>query len=138
MGEEAKRSLFELVRYGIVGIASNLAAYLVFLFLTRMGVGPKLSMSLVYLAAVSFGFLGHKNWTFSQEGAWLSSGSRYALAHFLGYLFNFFILMVFVDYGGLSHEWVQAVAIFVVAGFLFLSFKFFVFAESKKPEAEAQ
>ena len=53
-----------------------------------------------------------------------------------GYLMNLAILFVFVDKMGFAHQWVQAVAIFVVAGYLFLAFKFFVFAAPPKaPES---
>jgi uncharacterized membrane protein (GlpM family) len=47
--------------------------------------------------------------------------------HASGYLCNLAILRVFVDRLGYPHQIVQAVAIFVVAAYLFLAFKMFVF-----------
>jgi hypothetical protein len=44
-----------------------------------------------------------------------------------GYLLNLFILLVFVDYFGYTHQVIQGIAIFIIAGFLFLVFKYFVF-----------
>ncbi len=137
MNEEADNPLGELIRYGIVGIVSNLAAYLLFLGVTHIGVGHKTSMTVIYVGAATLGFLGHKQWTFSRSGHWLRTGWRYAAAHSLGYLLNLGLLLTFVDYLGYPHQLVQAAAIFVVAGFLFLTFKFTVFALPQTPDAEA-
>ena len=53
--------------------------------------------------------------------------------HFLGYLINYAILIVMVDKLEYDHQWAQAVEIFVMAGFLFLTFKFIVFGEANLP-----
>ncbi len=134
MTTEGSRSVGQLFRYGVVGVVSNLIAYLIFLSLTHFGVEVKLSMTLVYLGAATFSFFGNKKWTFAQDGHWLSSGGRYVIAHVMGYLINFILLMIFVDHIGYPHEWVQAAAIFVVAVFLFITFKFIVFAETETTE----
>ncbi len=68
----------------------------------------------------------------------LSSGGRYVVAHVMGYLINFMLLMIFVDHIGYPHQWVQAAAIFVVAIFLFVTFKFIVFAETGTTEPSNQ
>jgi putative flippase GtrA len=57
----------------------------------------------------------------------LNSGARYLVAHIFGYLVNLLILLTFVDRLGYSHQWVQAAAIIVVATFLFVAFRYFVF-----------
>jgi hypothetical protein len=57
----------------------------------------------------------------------LGSSVRYFTAHFFGYFINLTILFIFVDQLGYGHQWVQAFAVFVVAGMLFIVFKFFVF-----------
>jgi putative flippase GtrA len=101
-----------------------------YLLITYLGVEPKLAMSLLYLIVASTNFIGNRQWTFTHKGALLGSGSRYLIAHAFGYVLNFFILLVFVDMLGYPHQWVQAVAIFVVAGFLFVSLKLFVFPAS--------
>jgi hypothetical protein len=43
-----------------------------------------------------------------------------------------FILLV--DMLGYPHQWVQIAAIFVVAGFLFIAFKYFVFRDTESRE----
>jgi putative flippase GtrA len=117
----------QLIRYGLVGVASNLTIYFVYLLITYLGVEPKIAMTLVYIIGASMGFIGNRKWTFAHRGDSTSAALRYVLAHLFGYLLNFLILVTFVDRLGYSHQWVQAAAIIVVAGFLFVIFKFFVF-----------
>ena len=121
----------QLLRYGVVGLGTNLALYFIYLFITYWGLEPKKAMTVLYIIGALMGFLGHRKWTFTHQGAFLGSGIRYFIAHLLGYLINFIILLTFVDKLGYSHQWVQAGAILVVAGFLFVAFRYFVFP---KPE----
>jgi putative flippase GtrA len=123
------RSVIQLFRYGLVGLASNLIGYLVYLCLTHFGTTPKITMSILYVVGATIGFLGNRKLTFAHKGNLLGAGVRYVIAHCFGYLINLTILVLMVDRLGYPHQWVQAAAIFVVAGFLFLVFKFFVFAE---------
>jgi putative flippase GtrA len=124
---EVRMSAAQLFRYGLVGIASNLTGYLIFLLITTMGIGPKTAMTMLYAVGATIGFIGNRTWTFAHHGTFLRSGVRYVIAHCCGYLINLAVLLTFVDVLGYSHRWVQAIAIFVVAGFLFVTFKYFVF-----------
>ena len=119
--------MLQLFRYGLVGIITNIALYSFYLLITYLGIEPKKAMTISYIVGASIGFVGHREWTFSHKGALLGSGARYCIAHLLGYLINFLILLTFVDRLGYSHQWVQAAAIIVVAGFLFVTFRYFVF-----------
>lgn len=128
--------LAQLLRYGLVGLASNLAGYFMYLLLTCLGVAPKTAMTILYVVAAAIGFWGNRKLTFAHKGELMKVGFRYVFAHCLGYLVNLSILVLMVDRLGYPHQWVQAIAVFIVAGFLFLMFKFFVFAEVKRsPEA---
>ena len=119
----------QLIRYGLVGVASNAAIYFIYLLITYLGVEPKTAMTLVYIIGASIGFIGNRKWTFAHRGDASGAALRYVLAHLFGYLLNFLILFTFVDRLGYAHQWVQAVAILIVAGFLFIVFKYFVFRE---------
>ena len=123
-----QRPAGQLVRYALVGLASNLSGYLVYLLITYYGVEPKAAMTLVYVVGATTGFFGNRLWTFAHKGAALKSGIRYGMAHLLGYALNFLILSILVDRLGYAHQWVQAAAIGVVAGFLFILFRGYVFA----------
>jgi putative flippase GtrA len=126
----AQRPVVQLARYGLVGLASNLSGYLVYVLITYWGSEPKRTMTLLYIVGASIGYFGNRQWTFAHKGG-LGAGGRYLIAHLLGYLINLLLLLTFVDRLGYSHQWVQAVAIFVVAGFLFLAFKYFVFPKGE-------
>ena len=121
------KSAIQLFRYGFVGIASNLTGYMVYLLLTHLGATPKLTMSLLYGIGALVSFWGNRELTFSHKGSLLGTWVRYAITHGFGYLINLTLLIVMVDQLGWDHQWVQAIAIFVVAGYLFLALKFFVF-----------
>lgn len=124
------RTTQQILRYALVGITVNLAGYLVYLLVTWLGVQPKSAMTSLYLLVVIAGFFGNRKLTFAHEGGMLGSGTRYALAHCAGYAINLSALVIFVDILGFPHQLVQACAVFLVAGFLFFAFKFFVFRES--------
>jgi putative flippase GtrA len=122
-----RKSAIELFRYGLIGITINLAGYLVYLLVTHLGATPKITMSLLYAVGVIVGFWGNRKLTFAYQGSLLGAGIRYVIAHCFGYFINLTMLIIMVDNLGYPHQWVQAIAIFVVALFLFLAFKFFVF-----------
>lgn len=122
-----EKGVLQLIRYGLVGVASNLAIYCIYLIITYLGVEPKTAMTFLYIIGASIGFIGHRQWTFSHRGNYFHSAIRYTVAHIGGYLINFLILLFFVDKLGYTHQAVQAAAIFVVAGFLFMVFKYYVF-----------
>lgn len=128
---DARSWMVQFFRYGLIGTLSNLLGYLLFLLITYWGIEPKTSMSLLYVTGAAIGFFGNRKWTFSHQGTWLSSGFRYCIAHLFGYSLNYSLLLVFVDLLGYSHALIQAIAIFVVAGFLFVMFKYLVFPEAR-------
>jgi len=121
----------QLFRYGLVGVATNLSLYFFYLLITYFGIEPKKAMTIAYIVGAFIGFVGHRKWTFAHKGALLGSGARYFIAHLFGYLINFLILLSFVDKLGYPHQWVQAAAIIVVAGFLFVAFRYFVFPKTE-------
>jgi putative flippase GtrA len=133
-----RQSAVQLFRYGLIGLASNFAGYLVYLCLTYLGIMPKIAMSVLYVAGATIGFLGNRRLTFAHKGSLAGAGVRYVVAHCFGYVINLSILILMVDKLGYPHQWVQAAAIFVVAAFLFLAFKFFVFPEAADSTGERE
>jgi putative flippase GtrA len=95
-------------------------------------------MTLLYIVGATIGYFGNRQWAFTHKGVVLTSGIRYFIAHFFGYLINFILLLMFVDRLGYSHQWVQAVVIIIVAGFLFLAFKYFVFSDVEGRNRDAK
>ena len=56
-----------------------------------------------------------------------------ALVHSLGMLINLVILSYFVKVAGFAHQWVQLAAILVVALYVFLAMRWFVFPSRQAP-----
>jgi putative flippase GtrA len=116
-----------VLRWGIVGVASNAAGYLVYLGLTALGVAPKLAMTVLYACGVAIGFAGNHAWAFEHGESVRRTLPRYLLAHAFGYALNFAMLWWFHDRLRIAHQLVQAVAILVVAVVLYLLMRSFVF-----------
>lgn len=116
------------IRYALVGICSNAIGYAVYLIATLLGgLNPKSAMTFVYCSVVLIGFLGNRAWTFQYSGKTSTTLVRYIAAHLIGYSINFMLLHIFTQILGYPHQIVQAVAIMIVALYLFTAFKYFVF-----------
>ncbi len=120
---------FQLLRYAIVGLVSNAVGYSFYLLLTHAGVAPKITVTLLYVSTATLAFVGNRRLTFQSRGRLMGPALRYAIAHSLGYLINLALQVVLADGAGIPHQWVQLAAVFIVAGFMFLAQRWFVFAE---------
>ena len=123
----------QIIRYATVGLASNLALYLAYLAITFLGVGHKTAMTVLYAIGVCVTFAFNRNWTFKHKGHIPKSFFSYLFIYALGYLLNFAALFLFVDKLGYSHQLVQGIMVFLVALFLFILQKTFVFASPVDP-----
>lgn len=121
-------TFLQLVRFSIVGIASNAALYLGFLALTGMGCGPKLAMSFMYVTGVALSFLGNRSWTFAHRGSRGTALRRHVAVYVAGYIFQWTLLFVLADLLRQPHALVQAGGVVVVAAGLFLAQKYWVFS----------
>lgn len=119
--------LMQIIRYGVVGVLNNLLSYLIYLLVTWLGLDPKVAVSLMYPISAFMAYHGHSRYSFSNHSGVSHKPFRYIGAHAVGYLSNLTILYVFHDLFGFPHQLVQGVAIFVLAGVLYLMFRFFVF-----------
>ena len=132
-----RSSVKQLFRYALVGTTINIVGYLVYLLITFLGITPKIAVTFLYIVGASVGFWGNRKLAFMHQGSLLGSGVRYIIVHSFGYFLNLAILILFVDMFGFAHQWVQAFAIFIVAGYLFLAFKFFVFSNLNESGANS-
>lgn len=130
----SQKSVIQLLRYGLLGIATNSVGFIVYLIFTHLGTTPKITMTCLYGIGVAISFWGNRKWTFRHNGSVAGSGLRYVIAYVFGYFINLAILMVMVDKLGYAHQWVQALAVFAVAIFLFIAFKFYVFRNSESAD----
>jgi putative flippase GtrA len=123
----SRQTFWQLMRYGLVGVTINGLGYLAYLGVTALGVPPKLAMTGLYAVGTGLAFWGNRAFTFSDNGEISSAALRFLGVYALGWVLNLLILMVFVDYFGASHALVQGMAILLVAGFIFVAQRVFVF-----------
>ena len=126
----SKKTLRQLFSYAWIGVLTNVLGYATYLALTYLWGAPKLTMTVLYFVGSSIGFLANRRFTFRHDGGIGVAGIRYLLAQVAGYLLNLVLLLLFVDWFDFSHQIVQAIAIVVVAIFLFVVLRIFVFAPS--------
>jgi putative flippase GtrA len=126
----SKKTLRQFFSYALIGVLTNVLGYATYLTLTYLWDAPKLTMTALYLVGASIGFLANRRFTFRHDGGIGVSGVRYLLAQVAGYLLNLVLLLLFVDWFDFPHQIVQAIAIVVVAIFLFFVLRIFVFAPS--------
>ena len=123
-------ALQQLIRYGVVGILNNLLGYVLYLLLTFYGLAPKIAITILYPIGMTITYFSHSTFSFSYQGRKLGSVLRYALTYFIAYGMNFMMLLILSDKLMFPHQAVQASAIFVVSGIVFLMLKYFVFLPS--------
>lgn len=124
-------ALRQVIRYGVVGVLNNLLGYLIYLLITLFGVDPKIVVTILYPVGAVTAYFGHSKYSFTYQGKNTHALLRYCIAHLVGYGVNLLMLFILSDKLKFPHQAVQALAIFVVAGILFLMFKYFVFPKTE-------
>jgi putative flippase GtrA len=117
-------------RFVIVGLASNIVLYLVYLLITTFGVRYKIAMTMLYVIGTLQTFALNARWTFKHTGHNKTPLVKYVLAYGACYLINISALILFVDRIGLPHQIVQGVMILIITVVMFLLQKFWVFTPS--------
>lgn len=120
----------EFVRYVVVGAATNVVGFLLYVLFTTLGVSPVLTISIFYPIHIGLAFFLNKKWTFSHEGRISTSAVRYLISYLGCYVLNVAVLKFFNGYWGFSHVLVQAVAVVVIVPLLFVTQKLWVFREN--------
>lgn len=124
----SKKSLRQFSTYALIGLLTNALGYSIYLVLTYLGGGPKLTMTSLYIVGTLVGFMANQRITFQQNFGNGVKWIRYIQAQVAGYLLNLTILILFVDWLNFSHQLIQAIAIIIVAIFLFIMLRVYVFA----------
>ena len=119
--------LFQVARYGVVGVLNNLLGYLIYLLVTWFWLDPKVAVTLLYPVGAVTAYFGHAKYSFAYSGSTSHSVLRYVIAHLIGYSVDVLMLYVLSDRLLFPHQIIQALAIVVVGGILFLLFRYYVF-----------
>ncbi|CAD6002674.1 GtrA family protein [Agreia sp. COWG] len=120
-----------VVRFGALGVANNLLAYAIFAGLTLAGVASIAAATITYVLGMVVSYLGNRSFTFRHTGSARRSLVRFLIVNAVGYGINVAILAIFVEHLGFNALLVQFVAIVIVAGFIFVSMRFWVFSGDK-------
>jgi putative flippase GtrA len=126
-------TLGQVGRYGVVGMLNNLLGYLIYLLVTWLWLDPKVAVTLMYPIGAATAYFGHAKYSFACSAHTAHGIARYAIAHLIGYGANIGMLYLFSDRLKYPHQLVQALAIVIVAGILYLLFRYFVFPNRSQP-----
>jgi putative flippase GtrA len=125
--------LRQIFLYGVVGVVNNSLGYGIYLGLTFLGLDPKITISMLYPIGAATAYFGHSRYSFDYTEKGFGAPLRYIVAHAISFNVNLSMLYVFWQLVGWPHQLVQAMAILVCAGVLFLLFKYFVFPGGRRP-----
>ncbi|WGS54150.1 GtrA family protein [Paraburkholderia sp. D15] len=128
----------QLARFVAVGIASNAILYVLYLAATSIGIGHKVAMTALFALGIVQTFVFNKKWSFQHSGSNGSAFIRYLGAYCAAYCINLAAMMIFVDRYHISDRLVQAVMIVVVAAFMFVAQRLWVFPASSRSFAEQE
>lgn len=121
------------MRFGIVGLASNAVLYGLYVLATSLGVQHTVAMTAVFALGVLQTFVFNKRWSFAYQGPRGGAMLRYLIAYAVAYAINLAAMLLLVDVEGFPHRIVQAVMVVVVAMFLFLAQRLWVFRSPSIP-----
>ena len=129
----------QLARFVVVGVISNAVLYLLYLAATSLGgIGHKAAMTALFALGIVQTFFFNKNWSFQHNGPSGLTFIRYIGAYCAAYGINFAAMVIFVDRYHISDRLVQAVMIVVVAAFMFVAQRLWVFPASRRSFAEQE
>jgi putative flippase GtrA len=117
-------------RFVIVGLASNLVLYLIYLLITALGLRYKIAMTLLYVIGTLQTFALNAHWTFQHGSNNKAALVKYFFSYGACYFINISALIVLVDHFGLPHQVVQGIMILIIAVVMFLLQKFWIFTSS--------
>lgn len=126
----------QLLRFGVVGVASNAVLYLLYLGMTHLGLRYEAAITALYAVGIAQTFVFNRSWSFGHQGGLRRSMARYVAVYLLCYVLNFALLRTSVEYFGLDHAIVQAAAILPFAILVFLLQKYWVFAATPARPAD--
>jgi putative flippase GtrA len=119
----------KIIRFGIVGLASNAIGYGLYLLFTWLGVPYLIVTTVLYIIGTIMGYFGNKKFTFGDTQQIHKTIFWYVLTCLGGYIILYAMLYVFVGRMHVFHAYVQLAAIVVVAVYLFFMMRFVVFKE---------
>jgi putative flippase GtrA len=120
-------TVFQLGRYGVVGLVLNGALYLFYLALTAGGMAPVLASTLAFAVGVPLSLTLHRRITFQVPDISLGRKLGFVAVYIFAYFAQIGTLAGLYHGLGLPHPVAQAVAIVAAAAVLFIIQKTAIF-----------
>ena len=121
-------------RYGIIGIASNVFCFSVFLALIGTGLSPVLASGMVYLLGLSISYVANRKWSFRSDGTHTQDLPRFLLSYGIGLLFSMACIWVLLTW--LHPATAQIVTICATAVVIYFCLSVFKFGQGVGTHAD--
>jgi len=120
-------------RYAVVGLATNVSLYLVFLLFLRVGFLPTVAAGLCYGLGVAMSYLLNRRWTFSSTDSHRRDLPKFLLAYGIGLASTLLTIMLLMVW--LSPEVAQILNIGITAFVIYGSLRLVRFGQHKDSHA---
>lgn len=120
--------LDQALRFGLVGLVSNIALYALFLIALSLDLDSKIVVTILYLTGLSATYILNRRWSFECRGSMAKSGKRYIVLYGSLYLTNVALIWAFVDHLGVSPAALQACVMLIFIPIAFLMQRYWVFS----------
>lgn len=97
-----RKTIGEVVRFGLVGITATLLQYVLYLLLLRW-MHPAMANTLAYLLSFAFNYVASTRFTFRVKST-AKRGAGFALSHLINYTMQTVLLILFLRFG-LEKQW---------------------------------
>lgn len=122
-----------LSRYGVVGIATNLSLYLLFLLFLHCGLIPTVAAGVCYGLGVVMSYQLNRRWTFSSTDSHRQDLPKFLLAYGIGLISTLSMIMFLTLW--LPPELAQILNIGITALVIYGSLRLFHFGRQKDEHA---
>lgn len=105
--------IFEIFRFGIVGVIATIISYTVYIILEKLGLQYNIAYTLGYIISFCFNYIASTYFTFKTDIN-AKKGIKFAFAHGFNYFLQIALLNIFVYIGiskALSPIFVYAISI---------------------------
>ena len=111
--------LRRLMRFGIVGVASNAALYVVFLLLLQLAVPPLWAAAICYVLGVAVSYTFNRAWSFESRDSHREDLPKFLVAHGVGIVSTIVVLKVLLVW--LRPEIAQLINIAITAVVIYVN-----------------
>lgn len=91
------------VRFVVIGLATNVVAFCLFLILVLIGVSPKRTLTLLYWTFVVLVFFINRAYVFGHKGNIFHAFKKHICVYIFGYGLSISMLAFWLDYLGLNY-----------------------------------